>query len=88
MGGNSLNFVVCDGCVKKYHGNCPVHGPLTELDLTAGYDQDSITYTQLHVPAQLTVTPSGIPGAGLEIFAVSFINKGIRVRPYEDWKVC
>ena len=79
MGVDSLYFIVCDDCDKKYHGNCPVHGPLSELDLTAGYDQASITYTQLHVPSQLTVRPSAITGAGLGIFAVSFINKGIRV---------
>ena len=64
-----------------------MHGPLSELDLTAGYDQASITYTQLQVPAQLTVRPSGIPGTGLGIFAVSCINKGIRVGPYEGRKV-
>ena len=77
----------CDDCDKKYHGDCPVHGPLSGLDLTAGYDQASITYTQLPVPVQLTVRPSGIPGAGLGIFAVSLINKGIRVGPYEGRKV-
>ncbi len=86
-GGIPLYSVVCDDCDKKYHGDCPVHGPLSELDLTAGYDQASFTSTQLHVPAQLTVRLSGIPGAGVGIFAVSFINKGIRVGPYEGRKV-
>ena len=65
-----------------YHGECPVHGPLSELDPTAGYDQASLAYTQLPVPAQLTVRPSPIPGAELGVFATTFIGKGLRVGPY------
>ena len=82
-----LYALVCDDCDKKYHGDCPVHGPLSELDHAIGYDQASLTYTQLPVPAQLTVRPSGIPGAGLGIFAVSSLKKGIRIGPYEGRKV-
>ena len=66
-----------------YHGECPVHGPLSELDPTAGYDQASLAYTQLPVPAQLTVRPSPIPGAGLGVFATTFINKSVRLGPYK-----
>ena len=65
-----------------YHGECQVHGPLSELDPTAGYDQASLAYTQLPVPAQLTVRPSPIPGAELGVFATTFINNGVRVGPY------
>ena len=65
-----------------YHGECPVHGPLSELDPTAGYDQASLTYTQLPVPAQLTVRPSMIPGAELGVFTTTSISKGVRVGPY------
>ena len=64
-----------------------MHGPLSELDPTAGDDQASLVYTQLPVPAQLTVRPSVIPGTGLGVFAVSRINKGVRVGPYEGRKV-
>ena len=39
------------------------------------------------MPAQLTVRPSVIPGAGLGVFAVSLINKGVRVGPYEGRKL-
>ena len=60
-----------------------MHGPLTELDPTAGYDQASLAHTQLSVPAQLTVKPSLIPGAGLGVFATTLISKGVRVGPYE-----
>ena len=67
-----------------YHGECPVHGPLSELDPTAGYDQASLIYTQLPVPAQLSVRPSLIPEAGLGVFANTFINKSVRMGPYRD----
>ena len=80
-------LIVCDDCNELYNGECPVHGPLSELDPTAGYDQASLVYTQIPVPAQLTVRPSVIPGAGLGVFAVSLINKGVRVGPYEGRKV-
>ena len=79
--------LVCDECKEQYHGDCPVHGPVSELDPSVGYDQASLTYTQLPVPAQLTVRPSVIPEAGLGVFAVSFINKGVRFGPYEGRKV-
>ena len=64
-----------------------MHGPLSELDPTVGDDQASLVYTQLPVPAQLTLRPSVIPGAGVGVFAVSRINKGVRVGPYEGRKV-
>ena len=79
--------VVCDDCNTIYHGDCPVHGPLPELNPTAGYDQASLAYTQLPVPAQLTVKPSVIRGAGLGVFSTTLIKKGVRVGPYEGKKV-
>ena len=69
-------LIVGDDCNELYHGERPVHCPLSELDPTAGDDQASLVYTQLAVPAQLTVRPSVIPGAGLGVFPVSLINKG------------
>ena len=66
-----------------YHGECPMHGPLSELDPTAGYDQASLAYTHLPVPAELTVRPSLIPGVGLGVFSTTFISKGVRVGPYK-----
>ena len=75
-------LLVCDDCNKLHHGECPVFGPLSELDPTAGYDQASLAYTHLPVPAQLTVRPSQIPGAGLGVFANTFISKGVRMGPY------
>ena len=71
-----------------YHGECPVHGPLSELDLSAGYDQASLAHTQMPVPAQLTVIPLPIPGAGLlGVFATTFISKGVQLGPYKGQMV-
>ena len=78
---------VCDYCDSLYHGHCPVHGPLKELDPTAGFDQASLTYTQLPVPAEVTIRQSVIPGAGLGVFTTRFIPKGVQVGPYEGRKV-
>ena len=41
------------------------------------------TLHRYHVPAQLTVQPSLIPGAGLEVFSTTFISKGVRIGPYK-----
>ncbi len=79
--------VVCDGCEVLYHGDCPVHGPLTELDSTCGYDRTSLTFTKLPVPAQLTVRVSSIPAAGLGVFSNTTISTGVRVGPYEGKKI-
>ena len=73
---------VCDKCNKQHRGECPVHGPLPELDHTVGHDQASLAFTELPVPAQLTVKTSGIPGAGLGVFATSFISKGVKLGQY------
>ena len=78
---------VCDECNKLHRGECPVHGPLPELDHTAGYDQASLAFTELPVPAQLTVKTSRIPGAGLGVFATSFIPKGVKLGQYEGKRV-
>jgi len=48
-----------------------------------GFDHASLTYTQVPVPAQVTVKPSSIPGAGLGVFSTTAIKKGVRMGPYE-----
>ena len=77
-------LLVCDDCNMLYHGECPLHGPLSELYPTVSYDQASLAYTQLPGPLQLTIHPSPIPGTGLGVFATTFISKGVRMGPYGD----
>lgn len=64
-------------------GDCPAHSTLKELDPKAGVDQASLSHTQLPVPAELTVKPSEIPGAGLGVFATKFIQRNVRLGPFE-----
>ncbi len=80
-------LTVCEDCNDLYHGDCPVHGPLGTLDLTSGVDQDSMRYTDVPIPAELTVHPSIIPEAGLGVFAKKLIARNIKVGPYKGKKL-
>ena len=78
----------CSRCNSMHRGgDCPAHSTLMELDPEAGVDQASLAYTQLPVPAELTVKPSGIPGAGLGVFANKFIPRNMKMGPYEGKRV-
>ena len=73
---------VCEDCEQLHHGDCPVHGPLAPLDESGDPDQESLAYTKIRVPSQLTIKPSSIPAAGLGVFAKSFIPRGVKMGPY------
>lgn len=60
---------------------------MSDLDPNAGVDQASLAYTQLPVPAELTVKPSRIPGAGLGVFANVFIPRNVKMGPFEGKRV-
>ena len=60
----NLLSAVCEDCEELYDGDCPIHGPLRTLDASAGWDHDSLAYTTVPVPSQLTVKKSDIPNAG------------------------
>lgn len=77
----------CDVCGELYQGDCPVHGSLLALDTSCGYDEDSLAFTNVPVPFDLTVAPSSIPGAGLGVFAKALIPCGVRFGPYKGRKV-
>ena len=78
---------LCVKCNKLHHGECPIHEPLPELDLTVGHDQASLVFTELPVPAQLNMKASYIPGSGLGVFATSFIPKDVKLGQFEGKKV-
>ena len=81
------NYIVCEECQKIHHGDCPVHGPLTTLDSSSGNDEESCKYTSVPVPKELTVRESGIPKAGLGVFATQLIPSGVKFGPYKGQKV-
>ena len=59
------------------------------LDADSSYDKASRNFTDLPVPAELTIKSSHIPNAGLGVFAKKFIPRGVKVGPYEGklvWK--
>ena len=64
-------------------GQLHLHDFLPALDTSAGYDEASRAFTSLPVPFQLTVRPSGIPGAGLGVFANTFISSNVRIGLFE-----
>ena len=64
-----------------------MHGPLKELDPTAGFDKASLIYTQLWVPAEVTIRQSVISGAELGVFTTRLIPRGVQVGPYEGKRV-
>ena len=70
-----LSFIVCEDCEEVYDGDCPIHGPLRCLDPSVGWDKDSMAYTTVPVPAQLTVKTSDIIDAG-EVFRIFAIAGG------------
>ena len=57
------------------------------LDPAFGHDKASLKYTSVPVPADLTIQPSKIPGAGLGVFATSIVPRGVRFGPYKGRKV-
>ena len=78
--------IVCGDCSSVHLGDCPARSTLSELDPKAGVDQASLTYTQLPVPAELTVKASGIPGAGLGVFSKQLIPRNVKMGPFEGKK--
>ena len=78
-----FSLTVCEDCNEVYHGDCPVHGPLGKLDVSAGQDQDSVMFTTVPVPSEATIKMSAIPEAGLGVFAKKLIPRHTRVGPYE-----
>ena len=56
---------------------------MKEINTKNGTNAASRRYTDLPVPAQLSVKPSGIPGTELGVFAEQFIHQEVEMGPYE-----
>ena len=84
---SSILSTVCEDCSELHKGDCPVRGPMLMLDPASGHDEASLKYTSVPVPADLTIQPPKIPGAGLGVFATSIVPRGVRFGPYKGRKV-
>lgn len=79
-----LCVLVCEECSDFHHGDCPVHGPLKQLDPSkTRCDVDSKKHTSIPVPDCFTIRMSSIPDAGLGVFATKHVPSGVRFGPYE-----
>ena len=75
------------GCTKSRAGRkkllsegVHVHSPPLN---SCGQDEDSLAFTSVPVPSELTVKQSSIPGAGLGVFAKTLLHQEIWYGPYK-----
>ncbi|XP_041356285.1 zinc finger protein 724-like isoform X2 [Gigantopelta aegis] len=76
-------FLYCEDCGKEYDGDCPVHGPLNIVEDTkvpnTVKNKDKASCT---LPAGLSIRKSGIPNAGLGVWADKFFPSRTQFGPY------
>ena len=70
----------CDDRKGLPSGDRHVHGPSLN---SSGQDEDSLVFTSVPVPSELTVKQSSIPGAGLGVFAKTLLHQEIWFGPYK-----
>lgn len=61
--------------------------PNLSVQFTGDLDAPSLSYTELPVPVELTVKPSGIPGGRLGVFANIPIPMSAEMGPYQGRKL-
>ncbi|KAL3855764.1 hypothetical protein ACJMK2_014966 [Sinanodonta woodiana] len=75
-------FLYCEECNKEYEGNCLDHGPLIVVEDSKVPDACKKDQARATLPVGLTIKESGIPNAGLGVWAdVQFSNR-TRFGPY------
>ncbi|XP_070174303.1 histone-lysine N-methyltransferase PRDM9-like [Littorina saxatilis] len=86
---NDDEFLYCEECNQEHEGDCPVHGPLLHVEdaqvpVKKRRDPNRALKT---LPPGLEVKESGIPNAGLGVFATKFFPLRSRFGPYEGRSV-
>ncbi|XP_070174800.1 histone-lysine N-methyltransferase PRDM9-like [Littorina saxatilis] len=86
---NDDEFVYCEECNQEHEGDCPEHGPFlhvtdTPVPVKKRGDPKRAMKT---LPPGLEVKVSGIPDAGLGVFATKFFPLRTRFGPYEGRRV-
>ncbi|KAK3100301.1 hypothetical protein FSP39_017857 [Pinctada imbricata] len=75
--------VVCEDCNREHEGDCPLHGPYVIVnDTMVPADCLDNERPLQSLPAGLVVRSSGIPNAGLGVWAIDTIPVRTRFGPY------
>ncbi|XP_052786373.1 histone-lysine N-methyltransferase PRDM9-like [Mya arenaria] len=80
------HFLFCEECNKEYHGDCPIHGPLTFVPDKQAPEQAPDRADQT-LPAGFQIRVSSIPGAGMGVFATREVPARTMFGPYGGVKV-
>ncbi|XP_076437962.1 histone-lysine N-methyltransferase PRDM7-like [Babylonia areolata] len=82
---NDDEFIYCEECDQEFQGDCPEHGPFHVVDDTPVPSQKRADPQRAlkTLPPGLEVRESGIPDAGLGVFATQFFPTRSRFGPYQ-----
>ncbi|XP_046572797.1 zinc finger protein 502-like isoform X2 [Haliotis rubra] len=75
-------LLYCEDCSKEYEGDCTVHGPLLIVADTQEMSENEDRAWKT-MPVGLEIEESGIPGAGLGVWASQDLIPRICFGPYE-----
>ncbi|XP_049511294.1 histone-lysine N-methyltransferase PRDM9-like [Dermacentor silvarum] len=84
--GAATDHKICDDCKMDYPGDCPVHGPLTQVKDTPVPLGDPQRANKT-VPEGLSVRRSTVKGAQYGVFTLKRLPKRLCFGPYEGVKV-
>ncbi|KAL5005885.1 hypothetical protein ScPMuIL_017043, partial [Solemya velum] len=77
------HFLYCEECNKEFDGDCPIHGPLIAFEDKQVLESTAkINHALMTLPEGLCVRESGIPNAGLGVWAETSFPARARFGPY------
>ncbi|KAL5005626.1 hypothetical protein ScPMuIL_016784 [Solemya velum] len=77
------HFLYCEECNKEFDGDCPIHGPLIAFEDKQVLESTSkMNHALMTLPEGLCVRESGIPNAGLGVWAETSFPARARFGPY------
>ncbi|CAH3196558.1 unnamed protein product, partial [Porites evermanni] len=81
------HYIYCEECHDLHYGECPVHGPLQIIEDKTVDESIRESAAMASTPPILRIADSSIPGAGLGVFSITEIPKGVRFGPYKGTKI-
>ncbi|KAL5005623.1 hypothetical protein ScPMuIL_016781 [Solemya velum] len=77
------HFLYCEECNKEFDGDCPIHGPLIAFEDKQVLESTAkMNHALMTLPEGLCVRESGIPNAGLGVWAETSFPARARFGPY------